>query len=124
MPILVSSGCVLLGAEARPFVPRVAQGEKAMLARPHKQQPAAGGRAGSEDGRERLISLVEEHVDVGALLEIAGRAGVPALPEPCPAAPSGGNAGEGGGEGANEKGARRVRLGVARDAAFGLCYSE
>ena len=70
--------------------------------------------------REGLVSLVEEHVDFDALLDIAAGAQVPA----CDSA---------GGAATQQLLARlrsnpaagpAVRIGVARDAAFALYYSE
>lgn len=68
-----------------------------------------------EDGKGKdehagLVRLVEEQVDMDALLEIAAGAAVPPaplqlLPEPAPPPP-------------------RIRLAVARDVAFGHSYSE
>jgi len=54
--------------------------------------------------------MVEEHIDIDALLDIAGTATVPLpttqlAPQPATAHP-------------------RIRLGVAKDIAFGHCYSE
>lgn len=60
-----------------------------------------------EEALERVAAAVVEHVDLAAVLAIAGRA--PALPPPPPAPPAV---------------APRVRIGVLRDAAFSFYYPE
>lgn len=63
-----------------------------------------------KEGNMGLVRMVEDHVDIDALLDIAGTATVPLpaaqlAPQPATAHP-------------------RIRLGVAKDIAFGHCYSE
>ena len=58
---------------------------------------------------------MEEHVDIDALLEIAASACVPPAPDSVAAAAVPRSVPDA---------TPRVRIGVARDAAFGLCYSE
>ncbi len=64
----------------------------------------------TKDCRSGLVRLVEDQVDIDALLAIAATAAVPPPPahlavQPTPSQP-------------------RVRLGVAKDVAFGHCYAE
>lgn len=99
------------------FFPCFEQGSRQLLARDH-QSPLRGDSGASlgEDAKacEGLVQLVEAHVDFDALLEVAALARVPPCAEQALPAPQRSLAAAG----------RAVRIGVARDAAFGLYYSE
>ncbi|WP_417915248.1 cobyrinate a,c-diamide synthase [Candidatus Electronema sp. JM] len=60
-----------------------------------------------ELNRQRLVSLIEEHVDLDRLLALAGEAQIPAAPPAAPLEPVG-----------------KVRLGVAWDEAFCFYYQD
>jgi len=60
------------------------------------------------DNAERLGKLIEKHVDMDKLLEVAGRAEVPDIDWSIPEPPLG----------------PRVRIAVARDGAFCFYYTE
>ena len=61
------------------------------------------------DHAQRLGSLIEKHVDLDKLLEVAGRATVPEPPQQLPAAVPAG---------------KRTRIAVAKDPAFCFYYAE
>jgi cobyrinic acid a,c-diamide synthase len=80
--------------------------ERLTLAERHLGLVTAGEGALSGDTRERLSDVIERSVDIDALLRLAAPCGAPRAAAPA-ASPAG----------------RRVRVGVARDAAFCFYYS-
>lgn len=61
-----------------------------------------------KDHTEQLGLLVEQHIDLDKLLEVAGQAHVPESPQPCVSSPTG----------------PRPRIAVAKDDAFCFYYAE
>lgn len=76
----------------------------------HGLQRAADNRRISDGVAQHLAHQLEENVDLAALVELASQACMPPVPEGNPAV--------------SFDQERRVRLAVAKDAAFCMYYSE
>ena len=76
----------------------------------HGLQRAADDRRISDTAAQHLAHQLEENVDLDALMELASQACMPPVPEGHPAV--------------SFDQEHRVRLAVARDAAFSMYYSE
>ena len=106
--IALSAFCIDSGAKnQRAITPGAVQDERRAV---HGLQRATDDRRISDAVAQHLAHQLEENVDLDALVELASQACMPPVPEGHPAV--------------SFEQEHRVRLAVARDAAFSMYYSE